>query len=164
MKLRSVKSTDVSTGIAQVAGAGIGFMATNGIANAVAKVDDEALITEDQKKTKMYVALGALGLGVYLALAVDGSDAMAKGVQSAGLGLAGGAVKNLAQHFAKDAAAKVPAGAAARFVNGALGCPCESTPSYASYPALNMPYALRNPEMASYQSAPDNAFSTFTLS
>ena len=72
MKIEKPNSKDISSGVVQVAGATLGFMLPNGIANAVAKVDNEAIITDDQKKTKMFVNAGLVVAGIVLSLAVKG--------------------------------------------------------------------------------------------
>lgn len=158
MKFKKVKSSDVSTGLVQVSGAGVGFMATNGIANAIAKVDDEALMTEEQKKTKMYVAVASILVGGALAVALDGSDTTTLGVKSAGIGLAAGGIKGLVSHFAKDSAQTLPTNTTTattmkRFVAGALGCPCDEKPVY-SYPSLNRPSLNRPSSLRSIANLP----------
>lgn len=140
MKLKSIKSSDLTGGLVQVAGAGVGFMLPNGIANAMAKVDDENMITDAQKKTKMLVNLGAVVLGVYGMLAIDGNDTTAVGLRALSTGFAGGGAKGLITHFASKKVQELPAGATKRLVTGALGCPCN-----VAYPVLQMPRSLRMP-------------------
>lgn len=144
MKFEKPKSAEISAGVASVAGATLGFLAPNGIANAYAKVDDEALITDNQKTKKMYVNAVCLVGGIALALMAKGTDMTANAVRGAGFGLAGGGAKGLITHFAKDKVASMPAGTtASRLVSGALGCPCET--NYTSYRSLEMPRSLRMP-------------------
>ncbi len=152
MKFKKVKSSDVSTGLVQVGGAGVGFMATNGLANAIAKVDDEALMTEEQKKTKMYVAVASILVGGALVVALDGNDTATMGIKAIGIGMSAGGVKGLVSHFAKDSAQTMPANTTTattmkRFVAGALGCPCEErlySPPSLNRPSLNRPSSLRS--------------------
>jgi hypothetical protein len=99
MKFKKVKSEDLTNGLVQVAGAGVGFMLPNGIANAVLKVTDEASISDDQRMKKMYINAGAVALGLYVALATDGDDVTAQGIKSLGLGIAGGGFKGVAQQI-----------------------------------------------------------------
>lgn len=158
MKFKKVKSSDVSTGAVQIAGAGVGFMATNGIANAYAKVDDEALMTDEQKKKKLTVAIAAIVVGAGLSIALDGNDSLTQGVKALGVGLAGGGIKGVVSHIAKENPPATTAGTTtARFVSGALGCPCETASPYASLnrASLRRP-ALRNavPAYAPYVPSP----------
>ena len=132
MKFEKPKSAEIGAGVATVTGATLGLLAPNGIANAYAKVDDEALITDEQKTKKMQINAVCLVGGIVLALMVKGTDMGANAVRGAGFGLAGGGAKGLITHFAKDKVATLPAGTpTARLISGALGCPCATT-----YPAL----------------------------
>jgi hypothetical protein len=132
MKFEKPKSAEIGAGVATVTGATLGFLAPNGLANAYAKVDDEALITDEQRTKKMYVNAVCLVGGIALALMAKGTDMTASAVKGAGFGLAGGGAKGLITHFAKDKVATMPAGTtASRLVSGALGCACSQT-----YPAL----------------------------
>ncbi len=140
MKIQKPNSKDIGTGVASVLGATAGFMLPNGIANAVAKVDNEAVISEDQKKTKMYVNLACMVGGVLLAVAVKGDDMVANATRGASLGLAGGGARGLVTHFAKDNVTTTAGTTSGRFVAGALGCACTGT----DYPALMRP-RLRMP-------------------
>lgn len=142
MKIQKPNSKDIGTGVASVLGATAGFMLPNGIANAVAKVDNEAVITEDQKKTKMYVNLACMVGGVLLAVAVKGDDMVANATRGASLGLAGGGARGLVTHFAKDNVTTTAGTTSGRFVAGALGCACTGT----DYPALMRP-RLRMPSL-----------------
>lgn len=142
MKIEKPNSKDISSGVVQVAGATLGFMLPNGIANAVAKVDNEAIITDDQKKTKMFVNAGLVVAGIVLSLAVKGDDVMAGAVRGTALGVAGGGAKGLVTHFAKDNVSAPAGTTTGRFIAGALGCPCDSQ----VFPALMRPRrALRMP-------------------
>lgn len=141
MKFEKPKSAEIGAGVATVTGATLGFLAPNGLANAYAKVDDEALITDEQKTKKMYVNAVCLVGGIALALMAKGTDMTASAVKGAGFGLAGGGAKGLITHFAKDKVATMPEGPGKRLVSGALGCACSN-----SYPALGRPRrALRMP-------------------
>lgn len=132
MKFEKPKSAEIGAGVATVTGATLGFLAPNGLANAYAKVDDEALITDEQKSKKMQINAVCLVGGIVLALMVKGTDMGANAVRGAGFGLAGGGAKGLITHFAKDKVATLPAGTTTtRLVAGALGCACTPT-----YPAL----------------------------
>lgn len=154
MKFEKPKSAEIGAGVATVTGATLGFLAPNGIANAYAKVDDEALISEEQKTKKMHINAVCLVGGIALALMVKGSDMGASALRGTGFGLAGGGAKGLITHFAKDKVATMPAGTtASRIVSGALGCPCATT----SYPALGRARRmLRMPilETANFESKP----------
>lgn len=162
MKLKSIKSSDLTGGLVQVAGAGVGFMLPNGIANAVAKVDDENMITDDQKKTKMFVNLGALALGVYGMLAIDGNDTTAVGLRALSTGFAGGGAKGLITHFASKKVQELPTGTTQRLMAGALGCPCNaSMPS--SFPVLQMPRSLRMPMAQMEMTDEQNVYDNFSL-
>lgn len=162
MKLKSIKSSDLTSGLVQVAGAGVGFMLPNGIANAVAKVDDENMITDDQKKTKMFVNLGALALGVYGMLAIDGNDTTAVGLRALSTGFAGGGAKGLITHFAAKKVQELPASTAKTLVAGALGCPCNaSMPS--NFPVLQMPRSLRMPMPLMENVNEENILENFSL-
>jgi len=141
MKFEKPKSGEIGAGVAQVAGATLGFLAPNGIANAVAKVDNEAVITDDQKKTKMYVNVACTISGIALALMVKGSDMGANAVRGAGFGLAGGGAKGLITHFAGNKVATVQDTTTRRLIAGALNCPCEA--QQPTYRALQMPRSLR---------------------
>ncbi|WP_445713658.1 hypothetical protein [Flavobacterium sp.] len=134
MKFEKPKSTEISAGVTHVAGATLGFLAPNGLANAYAKVDDEASITDEQKTKKMYVNAVCLVGGIALALMVKGSDMGATAVKGLGIGLAGGGAKGLITHFAKDKVTTTPGTTSGRFVAGSLGCACSS-----GYPALGKP-------------------------
>ena len=143
MKFEKPKSKDIGSGVASVAGATLGFIAPNGIANAVAKIDNEAIVSDKQKTTKMYVNAGCLVVGIALAMAVKGDDLVAAGVRGTGFGLAGGGAKGLITHFAKDNLKAEAGTTAGRLMAGALGCPCED--SYEVYPSYQMPRALAMP-------------------
>lgn len=143
MKFKKVKTDDLTGGLMQVAGAGVGFMLPNGIANAVAKIDNEIQITEQQKQTKMYVNAALLALGLYGILAIDGNDATSNGLKALSGGIAGGGVKGLITHFASSKVQEMPSGTVKTIMAGALGCPCNSVAS--SYPTLQMPSSLRMP-------------------
>ena len=149
MKFEKPKSAEIGAGVATVTGATVGFLAPNGIANVIAKVDDEATITEDQKNKKMYVNAACLVGGIALAMMVKGSDIGANALRGAGYGLAGGGAKGLVTHFAKDKVTTLPDGGTKRFIAGALGCAC--TPEYQTYPTLQMPRSLREPAFASIE-------------
>lgn len=142
MEFKKPKTGEIAPVLATGAGATLGFIAPNGLANAYAKVDDEALITDDQKNKKMYVNAICLVGGLALAVMVKGTDMGASTLRGAGYGLAGGGAKGLITHFAKDKITP-KATVAGRFVAGALGCPCESNLS--EYRALQMPRSLRMP-------------------
>lgn len=132
MKFEKPKSAEIVAGVATVTGATLGFLAPNGIANAYAKVDDEASISEEQKTKKMHINAVCLVGGIALALMVKGADMGANAVRGAGFGLAGGGAKGLITHFAKDKVTRLSAGTtSSRLISGALGCPCATT-----YPAL----------------------------
>lgn len=142
MKFEKPKSGEI-VGVAVTAtGATLGFLTPNGLGNAYAKVDDDALITEEQKTKKMHVNVVCVGVGLALALMVKGSDMGANAVRGAGIGLAGGGTKGLITHFAKDKVTTLPDGGTKRFIAGALGCACQETPTYR---ALQMPRSLRMP-------------------
>lgn len=174
MKLKKVKQSDITAGLVDIAGTGLGFMSANGLANAYAKVDDEAVMTEDQKKKKLHVAIGCAFLGGFLAVALDGSDTITKAVKSVGVGLSAGGIKGVVTHFAKDEAqTTLTAGTTTkRFVAGALGCPCESTqtPPITYLPAPNM--ALSRPSLRQVMPMPRSVetsrsadvYSNFSLS
>lgn len=152
MKFEKPKSAEIGAGVATVTGATLGFLAPNGIANAYAKVDDEAMITDEQKTKKMHVNAVCLVGGIVLALMVKGSDMGASAVRGAGFGLAGGGAKGLITHFAKDKVATIANPDVKRMVAGALGCACTST-----YPALGKPRrSLRMPilEVQAVESKP----------
>jgi hypothetical protein len=142
MKLEKPDSKGIANGIAQVGGATLGFIIPNGIGNVVAKVDDDATATDDQKKTKMYVNLACLIGGVTLSLMVKGDDVIANSIKGAGYGLAGGAAKGLIAEVAKDKiTSTTPKGVSQRFIKGALGCGCN--PATPSYQTLNRPITRR---------------------
>lgn len=164
MKFEKPKSKEVGTAVAQVVGATAGFMIPNGVANAYAEVDNEAVITDEQKTKKLTANAVCLVGGIALALMVKGDDMAANAVRGAGFGLAGGAVKGVIVHFAKDETEKLAGTTAGRFVAGALGCPCETKePSYAQMAArLQRPRSLRMP-MQSIEMMPRNNAVAFEL-
>jgi hypothetical protein len=127
MKLKNVKTSDLSTGAAQVLGAGIGFMLPNGVANAALKITDDKMVSDDQKMKKMYINALMVGLGVYGAVAIDGNDMTAVALKSLSLGIAGGGVKGLAQHFLeKTVATTDPNTSVGTLLRGSLGCGCSN--------------------------------------
>lgn len=138
MKFKKIKTSDVGTGVAQVAGAGVGFLLPNGVANAIAKVDDEALMTEDQKKKKLYVNGAMLVAGVAGALAIDGNDTMAIALKALAVGVASGSAVGIVKPLLAKKVATIPATTTAgRLMRGSLGCP-------EAYGSLNRP-RLRMP-------------------
>jgi hypothetical protein len=146
MKLKSVKSDDLTNGIVQVLGVGLGLMLPNIVANAIAKVDEGAVATDEQKTKKMYVNVGFAGLGTYGSLALEGKDTLTTFMKSLSLGASGGAVKGVAQHFFEKPVQAMPTGMAKSMLASGLGCPCNEP--MASYPALQMPRY----EMPAYES------------
>ncbi|MBF03222.1 MAG: hypothetical protein CMP76_07995 [Flavobacterium sp.] len=138
MKFKKIKLNDASTGVAQVIGASVGFVLPNGVGNAIAKVDDEALMTEDQKKKKLYVNVGMLVAGVAGALAIDGNDTMAIALKSLAVGVASGSAVGIVKPLLAKKVATIPATTTAgRLMRGSLGC--ASTYGSLNKPRLRMP-------------------------
>ncbi|WP_130736729.1 hypothetical protein [Flavobacterium sp. J27] len=168
MKLPKIKSSDVSIGVAQVAGGAVGFVIPNGLANTYAKVDDETIITEEQKKKKM-LANGVLLIGGVLAsLLIKGDNILAVGGKSLAMGIAsGGAVGLIKPALAKKVAENTTDGTAgSRFIKGALGCPDMNTSFYSktlNRPRLNMAIMESQTPVYSNSNSKD-AFASFTLS
>lgn len=142
MKIKQVKSSDIASGVSQVAGVTVGLMLPGAIGNAYAKVSDDASATDDQNKKKLIVSGAALALGLYGALAITGTDTTTEFVKSLAIGVAGGGAKGLASHFLKDTVAKTDAQTVTgRMMRGALNCPAERMPAY----RLSIPRSLRMP-------------------
>ena len=161
MKFKNVKSSDLTSGITQVAGVGVGLMLPNAIGNAYAKVSDDAVATDDQNKKKMIVNGASLLLGTYGALAIDDKDTLGAILKAVSLGLAGGGVKGLAGHFLKTEVAKTnPETIQGRMLRGGLGCACDSKPTYyLQRPRLRIPMPM--PSFPTMESEKANVLDTF---
>lgn len=149
MKFKQVSQKEISTGLPTVIGAGAGVMVARGISGSVIKAESGVPLSDKQKKTKLFVALGCMALGAYGYMAIDGNDAVASGAKGLALGTALNGVLDIASHIADKSPEKpntsTPTG---RFLASALGCPCQSSnvETQRTYiPTLQMPRSLRMP-------------------
>lgn len=153
MKFKKVTQKDVSTGLPTVVGAGVGVMVARGITGVVVKNETGVLLTEDQKKKKLYVGLACLVAGAYGFMAVDGNDLASSGVKGLAIGTALNGFTDVVAHLADKAPAKPDTTTTTgKFLANALGCPCEASATQPTFaPILNMPRSLRMPEFNQHQ-------------
>ena len=148
MEIKPIKTEQLSSGVVNVVGAGAGFMLPGALANMVAKVKAETVVTEAQKKKKLMVNAACILAGIAGSLAVSGKDTVAEGVRALCTGIAGGGIKGVASHLLEKEIAKTDAASnKGMLLRGALGCP-QSTMNQSRithYPTLNRPGRLRQP-------------------
>jgi hypothetical protein len=144
MEFKKTKDLDFAKGAAMAAGATVGFVAPAAIANAFANANEGDVLTDDQKQKKLIVNGASAALGLAGLLFIKGSDLTADTLRATSAGLAGGGTKGVVQHFTADKVSTMQDGTVKKLVSGALGCACESVPSYATtYRALELPASLR---------------------
>lgn len=141
MKFQTPKSDDLMGTLVNGGSALGGLMVPNAVANAYAKVTDESIVTEDQKKKKLIVNAGFAIVGLALLASVKGSDTTANAVRYGSAGLIAGGGKEVVKHFFAPKVQAMQAGTTKTLIAGALGCPCQETQP--TYRALQMPSSLR---------------------
>lgn len=167
MEIQKIKSKDVGTGLSQVLGVTAGLFIPNGVANVYAKVNDESLITEEQKKKKLVAnALMAIG-GTLGALALKGNDVLTVGVKALSAGVASASVAGIVKPMlAKKVAETDPNTTAGRLLRGSLGCPDMNTSFYGktlNRPRLRMPMQIMPTAMVETASTEKDSLSSFRL-
>lgn len=148
------KKDDILNGTVLIAMATIGYMVANGLTNSIAKIDDEnAVLTDEQKNTKLYVSLGNVGVGGALAVTQKGTGMKETALRGLGVGMGTYGGRSLVSHFAKSTnvvEATGVEGGTKRFMTGALGCPC--TENYdVNNPAWTKPRVVSIPSMQEVQ-------------
>lgn len=149
MKFKKITGKDVSANLPTLVGAGAGIMVARGISGSYTDSKNGDVLTEDQKKKKLHVAIASLVVGAAGFMAISGDDAVTKAAKGASLGLGVFGLLDMVSHasnsssyFKKVTEAPTTTG---KFLSNALGCACEQ-PTYRS---LNRPAhrrALRMPE------------------
>jgi hypothetical protein len=153
--MKMPKKNDMLNGTVLIAMASIGYMVANGLTNSIAKIDDEnAVLTDEQKKTKLYVSLGNVGVGGALAVTQKGAGMKETALRGLGVGMGTYGGRSLISHFAKSTNvvdATGVEGGTKRFMTGALGCPCNSENYDVNNPSWTKPRVVSIPSMQELQ-------------
>lgn len=128
MNLKKVTGKDISIGAPMILGAGAGVMVTRGISGSITASKTGDVLTDDQKKKKMYVGLAALAIGAYGFMAVNGTDSASTALKGASLGASLNGLLDVAAYVTEKSNVKPDANTATgRFYANALGCPCDNS-------------------------------------
>ena len=138
-----------SQNLPTLVGAGAGIMAARGFSGAYADYKNGDILTDDQKKKKLHVAIASLAIGTFGFVAINGTDTGTRMAKGATLGLAVNGLLDVVSHVSNNSAAITKATTetttTGKFLSNALGCACEQ-PVYRNLGrpahrrrALNMP-------------------------
>lgn len=151
------KKDDIVTGLVLLGTTTLGYMVANGLTNSIAKIDDEnAVLTDEQKKTKLLVSLGNVAVGGGLAVMQKGNGLKETAIKGVGIGMGTYGARSLVSHLSKENdLATISTGNTSgdRFLKGALACACDGSnasartvviPTMERTPVLRMPVERSN--------------------